>query len=113
MARYSTPGGSSDSTPSFETLDVTGASTLGSGDDTTHVRSTLQVDGTTIQTGNLVMGSVLDHNGTQIGFFNRPTSAQVARITDATGGTVIDVEARAKIASILDLFDAYGLMSAT
>lgn len=111
MVKYNPTGGLPTDVDVRGDLTVDGASTLGNGGDTTNVKSTLQVDGTTIQTGNLVMGSVLDHNGTQIGFFNEATAAQQALIADPSGGTTTDAEARAAIVSILDLLAAYGLMA--
>jgi hypothetical protein len=54
---------------------------------------------------NLASGKVLKVNGTQV------VTARQANITQPTGGTTIDTQARAAINSILTLLQTHGLMS--
>jgi len=59
-------------------------------------------------TGNLTLasGKVVKVNNQQV------VGARQANIADTTGGTTVDAEVRAVVASILDLLEAHGLMAA-
>ena len=59
--------------------------------------------------GSLTIGGALKHTGTTVGFFNASPVAQQTSIADPTGGSVIDVECRAKLALLLSAIDNLGL----
>jgi len=64
-----------------------------------------RVEGTTYIDGELA------HNGLTAGFYNAAPVAQAAAITDATGGIVIDTEARAALNTLLQVVRDLGLIA--
>jgi hypothetical protein len=51
--------------------------------------------------------------GGKIGFFNATPVARQTNVADPTGGSVIDVECRAALASLLTKLEAYGLLASS
>jgi hypothetical protein len=69
------------------------------------ITDNLTVNGTTYIDGELA------HNGLTAGFYNAAPVAQAAAITDATGGIVIDTEARAALNTLLQVVRDLGLIA--
>ena len=61
--------------------------------------------------GNLEITDDLEHTGDNIGFFNTTPVSQQSTISNPSGGSVIDSEARDKINELIDVLQAYGLLN--
>jgi hypothetical protein len=59
---------------------------------------------------NTTINGAIDHNGTTIGFFGTAPAAQPAAIADASGGAIIDAEARTAINALLAAVRTLGVI---
>jgi len=84
-----------------------GSVTIGSSnrDDTVTIYGTIILSG-----GTITLSANVEHNG-QLGFFGASATNQPGAISDPSGGTTVDTEARAAISDILDALRDLGLIA--
>ena len=78
-----------------------------------HLELGLKITDKDIELGTTTGTKIGTATSQKLGFFNTTPVVQEAHIIDASGGTVIDVEARAAINAILADLAIYGLQAAS
>lgn len=70
---------------------------------------TATFDGKLVTAGEIEINGALNHDGSTAGFYGAAPVSQAAHITAPLGGTVIDVQARQKVVSLILLVENLGL----